>query len=58
MVAEYNRKRKYVLNELRKMSLCPTLDRKGAFYVFPNFSKFNACMYGANQKVSGTQSID
>lgn len=40
MVAEYDRRRRYILSELGKVKglLCAT--PKGAFYVFPDFSSF------------------
>ena len=40
MVAEYNRRRKLVLNELEKIETLTHTIPKGAFYVFPNFSSF------------------
>jgi len=40
MVTEYNRRRKFMLNELEKIESLPHTIPKGAFYVFPNFSKF------------------
>ncbi len=39
MVAEYDRRRGLVTSELRKLRVCSCPIPKGAFYVFPNFSK-------------------
>jgi len=41
MVAEYNRRRELVINELNKIESLSYIAPKGAFYVFPNFSSFN-----------------
>jgi aminotransferase len=40
MVKEYNRRRKFVVNELNKIRGLFYTMPKGAFYVFPNFSNF------------------
>ena len=40
MVAEYNRRRELVINELNKIEPLSYTAPKGAFYVFPNFSSF------------------
>lgn len=40
MVAEFDRRRKYVLSQLDKIEKLPYTKPKGAFYVFPNFSSF------------------
>jgi len=40
MVAEYNRRRKLMLNELDRIRSLSYTIPKGAFYVFPNFSSF------------------
>jgi len=40
MVAEYNRRRKLMLNELDRIRSLSYTKPKGAFYVFPNFSSF------------------
>jgi len=40
MVAEFNRRRKHVLTQLDKIEKLPYTKPKGAFYVFPNFTKF------------------
>ena len=39
MVAEYDRRRKYLVHKLRDLGL-PCFEPKGAFYVFPNISGF------------------
>jgi aminotransferase len=39
MLAEYVRRRKLVLNELSKMEMLSCVPPKGAFYVFPDFTK-------------------
>jgi len=39
MVAEYDRRRGLVTSELRKLRVCSCPIPKGAFYVFPDFSK-------------------
>ena len=39
MVAEYDRRRKILLSEFKKMGI-PCYEPKGAFYVFPNIKKF------------------
>lgn len=39
MVAEYDRRRKYIVKRLRALGL-PCFEPKGAFYVFPNISGF------------------
>lgn len=39
MAAEYNRRRKYILDGLRKMGV-DTFEAEGAFYVFPRIGKF------------------
>jgi aminotransferase len=39
MVAEYDKRRKLVLNELERIESLPYSRPKGAFYVFPDFSK-------------------
>jgi aminotransferase len=39
MKNEYNQRRRFVLNALNKMNI-PCYEPKGAFYVFPNISKF------------------
>jgi len=41
MVAEYNRRRELVINELNKIESLLYTAPKGAFYVFPNFSSFD-----------------
>ena len=41
MVAEYNKRRELVINELNKIESLPYTAPKGAFYVFPNFSSFD-----------------
>lgn len=40
MVAEFNRRRELVLHDLDKIESLSYTKPKGAFYVFPNFSKF------------------
>jgi aminotransferase len=40
MVAEYNRRREFVLNELDDAKSISYVKPKGAFYVFPDFSSF------------------
>jgi len=40
MVKEYARRRELVLNELGKMNSITCTKPKGAFYVFPNFSRY------------------
>jgi aminotransferase len=40
MVLEYDRRRKLMLNELEKIEALSCTVPKGAFYFFPNFSKF------------------
>jgi len=40
MVAEYDRKRRYVLSELGRFKTLSCTVPKGAFYVFPDFSSF------------------
>ena len=40
MVAEYDRRRRYMLSELDKVKGLPCATPKGAFYVFPDFSRF------------------
>jgi aminotransferase len=40
MVKEYARRRELVLNELSKMNYVTYTKPKGAFYVFPNFSRY------------------
>jgi len=40
MVAEYDRRREFVLHELEKIESLSYSRPKGAFYVFPNFSSF------------------
>ena len=39
MASEYNRRRKYILDGLRKMGI-DTFEAEGAFYVFPRIGKF------------------
>lgn len=39
MVAEYDRRRKYVVHRLRELGI-PCFEPRGAFYVFPNISAF------------------
>ena len=39
MKTEYNQRRRFVLNALKNMGM-PCYEPKGAFYVFPNISKF------------------
>ena len=39
MASEYNRRRKYILNGLRKIGI-ECFEAEGAFYVFPNIGKF------------------
>ena len=39
MKTEYNQRRRFVLNALKNMGI-PCYEPKGAFYVFPNISKF------------------
>ena len=39
MANEYNRRRKYILDGLRKMGI-DTFEAEGAFYVFPRIGKF------------------
>jgi aminotransferase len=39
MKSEYNQRRRFVLNALKNMNI-PCYEPKGAFYVFPNISKF------------------
>ena len=39
MVAEYDRRRKYLVHKLRDLSI-PCFEPRGAFYVFPNISGF------------------
>ncbi|MCI8387957.1 MAG: aminotransferase class I/II-fold pyridoxal phosphate-dependent enzyme [Clostridiales bacterium] len=39
MAAEYNRRRKYILNGLRKIGI-ECFEAEGAFYVFPHIGKF------------------
>jgi aminotransferase len=41
MVKEYDKRRKYVLNELAKMKSVHYNVPKGAFYVFPDFSSYD-----------------
>jgi len=40
MVAEYNRRREFMLHELDRVDSLSYTKPKGAFYVFPNFSSF------------------
>ena len=40
MVSGYNRRREFMLNELKKIECSSFTIPKGAFYVFPNFSSF------------------
>jgi len=40
MVAEFDRRRKHVLNQLDKIEKLPYTKPKGAFYVFPDFTNF------------------
>lgn len=39
MVAEYDRRRKYLVHRLREIGI-PCFEPKGAFYVFPNIAQF------------------
>jgi aminotransferase len=39
MLAEYTRRRELVMNELKKIESLPYTEPKGAFYVFPDFTK-------------------
>ncbi|MFX0199476.1 MAG: aminotransferase class I/II-fold pyridoxal phosphate-dependent enzyme, partial [Candidatus Hodarchaeota archaeon] len=39
-VLEYDKRRRLVINDLNKIKSLPYSIPKGAFYVFPNFSKF------------------
>jgi aminotransferase len=41
MLQEYDRRRKVVLQELRKINGISYVPPNGAFYVFPNISKFS-----------------
>lgn len=40
MVTEYDRRRKFMFQELNEVGSVPYVKPKGAFYVFPNFSNF------------------
>jgi aspartate/methionine/tyrosine aminotransferase len=40
MVTEYNRRREFVLDELHRIKSLSYTIPKGAFYVFPNFSRY------------------
>lgn len=39
MRKEYNKRRKYLLSEFKRLNI-PCFEPKGAFYIFPNISKF------------------
>ena len=40
MKKEYDKRRKYLLKEFKRLDL-PVFEPKGAFYIFPNISKYN-----------------